>query len=119
MRCKFNIHGGDNCGLIVRYQGQKRFYALEFEHGIAKIVRHYYDDITVLAEAPFAFVPDQLYPVSFSAVGSRLIATVGELELTAEDDVIKDGGCGYHATLALCGTRETEIEVKTCYSESI
>ena len=119
MRCKFNIHGGDNCGLIVRYQGQKRFYALAFEHGSVRIVKHYYDEVKVLAEAPFTFVPDRLFPVSFSAIGSRLTATVEGLELTAEDDTIRSGGCGYHATLALCGTRETEIEVKTCYSESI
>ena len=119
MRCKFNIHGGDNCGLIVRYQGQKRFYALAFEHGSVRIVKHYYDEVKVLAEAPFAFVPDRLFPVSFSAIGSRLTATVEGLELTAEDDTIRSGGCGYHATLALCGTRETEFEVKTCCSESI
>ncbi|MBR4076962.1 MAG: hypothetical protein IKK25_08900, partial [Lentisphaeria bacterium] len=119
MRCKFNIHGGDNCGLIVRYQGQKRFYALAFEHGSVRIVKHYYDEVKVLAEAPFAIVPDRLFPVSFSAIGSRLTATVEGLELTAEDDTIRSGGCGYHATLALCGTREAEFEVKTCYSESI
>lgn len=119
MRCQFNIHGGDSCGMILRYQGVKRFYALEFGNGLAKIVKHYYDDVVTLAETPCTFVPDQLYPVVFSATGSKLSAAIGDTVLAAEDDTLRDGGCGFHATLALCGVRELEVEAETCCSESI
>lgn len=119
LRCQFNIHGGDNCGLILRYQGQKRFYALEFEQGMVKIVKHFYDEVKTLAEVPFSYVPDQLYPIEFSAIGAKLSAKIGEIELNAEDDALRDGGCGVHATLAFCGIRELKVEAEVCYSESI
>ncbi len=119
LRCQFNIHSGDNCGLLLRYQGQKRFYALEFEHGTARIVKHYYDDVCVLAEMPCSFVPDQLYPVSFSANGDTLTATVDGKELTAVDGTIRNGGCGFHGSCVLFGFREVEMEAVTCYAGDI
>ena len=119
MNCEFNIHGGDRCGLLLRYQGQKRFYALEFEHGFAKIVKHYYNTVETLAEMSFAYVPDQLFTISFRADGDRLTAVVDGKEMTAEDSTIRNGGCGFHNTLSMSGTRNLQIGAETCYSASI
>ncbi len=109
MSCRYTVQAGDSWGLLVCYQGQKRFYALEISRDAAKIVRHYYDDVTTLAEIPCTMVQGEWYPVEISAKDGKITAVIGSQTLSAADSVMTDGGCGFFAATAATAAESVRI----------
>ncbi len=109
MACKFSIHAAELCGLLFCYQGQKRYYSLEFAGGMAKIVRHYYDDVTTLAEIPCKMEQDKWYDITISARDGNITATIDNEKLIVTDTIMTNGGCGFLASMANCNAKEIRI----------
>ncbi len=107
--CLYSIHAADSCGLLICYQGQKRFYALELAGGTAKIIRHYYDDATALAEIPCRWEQDEWKQISLSAKDGIISASIGEQMFSAKDNILTDGGCGFFAEMATCAAKDVRI----------
>jgi hypothetical protein len=89
------------CGVGVRVQGMRRYYALLLTFtahgiGIVQLVR-VLDGATLLAEAPFAWKYDQRYVFDLSIVGNDLRGIVqmpdgNSVSLDARDDMLEGGG---------------------------
>ena len=89
------------CGVGVRVQGMRRYYALLLTFtahgiGIVQLVR-VLDGATLLAEAPFAWKYDQRYVFDLSIVGNDLRGIVhmpdgDSATLDARDGVLEGGG---------------------------
>ncbi len=114
MSCRYSIHAADSCGLLICYQGQKRFYALEFAGGTAKIQRHYYDDVTVLAEMVCPWEQDEWKQITLSAKDGIISAAIGGHTLSVCDNTMTDGGCGFFAEMATCAVQDVEITADFC-----
>ncbi len=112
MTCQFSLRNGDACGLIFCYQGQKRFYALEFGGGKVRLVKRYYDERVTLAELPCIMEFDKLENISVSVNDGLISASVGEIKLSAKDDTMIDGGCGFFAETATCFAQNLKISAE-------
>ena len=112
----FSIHHADRCGLIVRYQGMERYYALVFEEDKVRFIKRFYGKETVLAEADCAPVPDEWFRISVRAHGAELSADAGGVKLEAEDDSFETGGAGFFTEMGVCAHRAVEIGATVAYS---
>lgn len=88
---KFSLH--ERGGLVARSRGHRRYYAAVLSGGdTLRIVRHWDDGETVLAQTSFSY--EQFVPVALSlrvSVG-QITAKAGDVTLTAEDDASLPGG---------------------------
>lgn len=96
-------HMASACGLGVRVQGMRRYYALLLARdgsgaGVARLVRAL-DGDTVLAETPFAWEYYQSYAFELEATGAALRGTIrapggAGVTLSASDAMLDGGGIG-------------------------
>ncbi len=112
MQCQFKIHAADCCGLIIHYQGTKRYTALEFQNGTAKLVRHNDEDVTILQSVPFTPEPDTFFPISLAEDGKQITADINGIRLETEDHTFSRGGCGFFAEMGVCFIREVCINAQ-------
>lgn len=111
----FSIHHADRCGLIVRYQGMERYYALIFEEDKVRFVKRCYGKETVLAEAGCTPVPDEWFQVTVRAHGAELSAEAGGVKLEAEDRSFETGGAGFLTEMGVCAHGAVEIRAAVAY----
>ncbi|TVQ18857.1 MAG: ADP-ribosylglycohydrolase family protein [Spirochaetaceae bacterium] len=105
------IHGGDACGLVVRYQGRERYYAAIIDRDGIRVIRREYGADHLLATT---IVDGSAYePRRFA-----LRATGDTIELTHDDTVVLSlhdstyavGGAGLLIEQALIDVRDLRIE---------
>lgn len=109
-RCKFNVHLADRAGLLLHYQGMRRYYAVLFKPGKIMIVRNCYGE-TVLAEAPFDFEFERTWEVCAEAANGRIkVAVDGRELLCAVDDVFDCGGAGLMVESGMAGFHDIAVD---------
>ncbi|MEA4862900.1 MAG: ADP-ribosylglycohydrolase family protein [Victivallaceae bacterium] len=102
-RCKFNVHMADRAGILVHYQGMRRYCAVVFEPGRLAIVRNFYGE-TVLAETPFGFEYERTYDLNVEAAGGSIKVSVDGRELLSAADAMLDrGGAGLLVETGMAG----------------
>ncbi len=107
--CELRIHSADRAGILLHYQGMRRFYALLFSPGRIEIVRQFYGEQT-LAGRDFDWNFNQLYKVEFNVSAGRLSASVDGVEmLTAVDSALDGGGSGIAVDTGLVGFRAVDL----------
>ncbi|MGL6220021.1 MAG: ADP-ribosylglycohydrolase family protein, partial [Lacrimispora sphenoides] len=91
----FSLH--KTGGLVLRSVGHKRYYGAALE-GYEKAVVYMQKDKkrVILGEAPFSYVEDSRYELTFAAHGGKLTFSLnGEMVIQAEDDTYDCGGAGF------------------------
>jgi ADP-ribosylglycohydrolase len=95
-------------GVAARVRGLRRYYALRLvERRAVQLVRVLDDEITVLAEQPFAWDYYRTYDLRLQVVGDALTASIDDLRLAASDSALTSGAValfvedGYTATNAV------------------
>lgn len=89
------LHLGNHAGLVIRAQGQRRFYAaLVTRDGAVQIVRRCDEKCEVLASAPVSIPFETAFTMSVRANGGVLSASVGDVTITACDPTFADGAAG-------------------------
>ena len=89
------LHLGDYGGLVVRAQGLRRYYAARLvRSGLFQIVRLRDEVLTVMAESTFPVELEKAVSMSVTVTGSRIIAAVDGVSLTADDESFADGAIG-------------------------
>lgn len=100
------------CGIAVRVQGLKRYYAFVFcDDGIARIVREL-DGTSVLAETPYTLTPFACYELRFEVSNNQLRGYIdGKIVLSAIDDVqaLSGGALGILCDEGCFGVRDIAI----------
>ncbi len=110
MKCGFQIHAAARAGVLLRYQGMRRHYAVVFTKTALQIVRNRYGE-TVLAETPFEAEENRLYALEASACGDEIrIRVEGGPTLAVRDAAFDCGGAGFAVERGLAGFRALEIE---------
>ena len=107
-------HMVDSAGLAIRVQGLRRYYALLLSPGGAvRLVRQWYDETRILAEAPLAWEYGQTYLMALEGNGSHLSAWVnGEKLFEAEDPThpLLSGAVGLVCSEGRTATRAVKVE---------
>ncbi|MBP1852931.1 ADP-ribosylglycohydrolase family protein [Rhizobium halophytocola] len=101
------LHLGDHGGLVIRAEGQRRYYAARLTRkGELQIVRRRDEQEDVLASVPLEIPFETAFTMTVSASGERLSAAVGDTVAEATDPAYKGGAAGLiiHAG-ALSATR--------------
>ena len=110
LRCDLKIHAAARAGVLLRYQGMRRHYAVVFTKTALQIVRNLYGE-TVLAQIPFEAEENRLYALEVSAVGDAIrVAVDGAEALVAHDVALDCGGAGFLVERGLAGHRELRID---------
>ncbi|HEY3331068.1 MAG TPA: ADP-ribosylglycohydrolase family protein [Capsulimonadaceae bacterium] len=90
-------HMVDELGVVARYQGMERYYALILNRdGKARLIKRYYGD-TVLADTPFDIEFGKRYDISIEVAGDRVVGFVNGTELVSAVDAsstLAGGGMG-------------------------
>lgn len=96
------IHSGEDAGLIVRCQGRRRYYAARLTRNDRfQIVRVCDGETAVLAEQSFTRALEAELPMTVTARGETLTATIGDARISASDNTAQafsDGGIGLMVT---------------------
>ena len=100
-------------GLVLRYQGTRRFYAVVLA-GRTLQIRRYCHGMTVLAETAYETAPGQFLAMKAEAAGDRIAVSIDGVErLSAKDGALANGGAGYCVESGVCAFRETRVVAKT------
>jgi len=111
LSARVKIHLADKAGILARYQGLQRYVALVQTRDRLQLVRRWYGNDTVLAEAPSAWAPDSLHEVRLVCRGSRITGSCdGTLILEAEEPVLDRGGAGFVFERGVMGFRDVVVE---------
>lgn len=106
---EFNIHMADRAGIIARYQGLQRYYALVQQGGKLLLIRQYYGE-TVLGEIKHAWATDAWHTLALKCEGEKITAYCdGKAILTATDDKLTCGGAGYLGEMAKFGFKGASV----------
>ncbi|WP_148239468.1 heparinase II/III family protein [Ruania zhangjianzhongii] len=85
-------------GLTFRYHDSHNYYRaniLKSREGVQlQLVKVYAGELTVLAETDLPIDADSAHTLSISAVGSHLVATVGDTSIAVDDTRLSTGGVG-------------------------
>jgi len=107
----FSIHHADRCGLLLRYQGMERYYALIFEQDKARLIKRLYGKETILAEADFCPAPDARFNIGFHAHATKLTVEIdGNALLSADDPAFDGGGAGFFTEMGVCAHGTVQIK---------
>jgi ADP-ribosylglycohydrolase len=83
-------------GLVARVRGHRRYYAGIVEDQTARIIKRRDEQVTVLAEAPFAYAENGKLKFEVTVTGNRIVLAVnGRKLLEATDDEYVSGGAGF------------------------
>ena len=89
------LHLGDYGGLVIRAEGQRRYYAARITRkGELQIMRRKDDEETVLASTALAIPFETAFQMVVSAKADQLSATVGDTGVTASDSAFAGGAAG-------------------------
>ena len=89
------LHLGAYGGVIVRAEGQRRFYAARLTRdGKLQIVRRKDETETVLTEKPLDIAFETAFTLTVSVSGNRIEAQAGDCVVTAEDAAFPGGAAG-------------------------
>ena len=95
-----NMHYGKNAGIIFRYKGLKRYYALEicYFSRIIRLVKYYDRKTFILKSFNFKFEYDENIPVSILLKGSKFSFKAKNLSFSFIDNsklFLNNGGYGF------------------------
>jgi len=83
-------------GLIARSKGHRRYYAAVIGGGKASIIMRMADEVKVLAETDFNYIPGHWYDFQFTVKGETLTMMIDRTEIvTCEDSTYSCGAAGY------------------------
>ena len=92
--CTLNIHCAERAGVVVDYQGLRRFHAVFLTHGRLQVVRNYYGE-TLLFDAPTDVAEDRDVRMEVTSDNGALsIALDGSPAASVRDDMLTCGGAG-------------------------
>ena len=118
IECNFKIHAADEAGIMFHWQGMKRYCAVVFTKSSVRIVREYYGR-TILAETPFTCKGDQMYHVKIAAPEGRILLEIdGKEILSAKQDGLTSGGCGFLTCFGICGFSDLSIRAEISRRET-
>lgn len=109
---RVKIHLADKAGILVRYQGLQRYLALvqDRTQGRLKLVRRWYGEDVVLAEAPLLWNLDEFHELRLTCRGARVVGECdGTLRLEAEEPLLDRGGAGFLFERGLIGFRDVRV----------
>ncbi len=107
------VHGGDACGLVVRYQGRERYYAAIIDREGVRLIRREYGADHVLATARRDGSLYELHRMRMSAAGERIsVEWDGKPILSATDATYAAGGAGLLMEQALIDVHSLRIEAR-------
>ena len=113
VQAKFSSLLADAAGLVLRYQGTRRFYAVVLA-GRTLQIRRYCHGMTVLAETAYETAPGQFLAMKAEAAGDRIAVSIDGVErLSAKDGALANGGAGYCVESGVCAFRETRVVAAT------
>ena len=99
-----HIHLAKRTGLLVRYQGLRRYIALLKTAGTLQLVKQHY-------EVSMAWKPDEDHHLRLACVGKKLTVWCDEGLVFVEEDLpFLCGGAGYYVEEGLCGFRSTTVQ---------
>jgi hypothetical protein len=102
LECDFLVHSGDTSGIIIRYQGRRRFLALLFRQGQVVLVRRLYSELSVLGRSDFPWRHDTVYHVQLGVSGERVVAAIDDNRIIdARDGRLSAGGFGFFVETGL------------------
>ena len=113
LRCGFRIHAAERAGVLLRYQGLRRHYAVWFTRTAVQIVRNCYGE-KVLAEAPLVLKENQTYALEARVEGESIRVSIDACPVLAVRDATFDcGGAGFAVARGLAGFRGLSIAATT------
>ena len=105
-----NIHLAKRVGLIVRYQGLRRFIGILKTTDTIQLVRRYYGE-SVIRELPMIWKPDEDHHIRVSCSGEQITVWCdGDKLFEEEESQLLCGGAGYFIEEGLSGFRNTSVE---------
>lgn len=103
------IHCADQAGIMVRYQGLRRYVALLFAPGVVRLVRVCYEE-QVLGEKPLAWEVDEAHTVKAVATGDTITFFVdGKRLFEHAEQELHDGGVGFVVETGVAGMRRMRV----------
>jgi ADP-ribosylglycohydrolase len=110
LSARVKIHMADRGGILVRYQGLRRYIALVKTPDKLQLVMHYYGD-TVLDEVRCRWKVDDLHKVRLTCKGKQIEAWCdGKKVLSGTDDKLGRGGAGFVFEKGIIGFRDVRID---------
>ena len=111
LRANLGIHMADEAGLIVRYQGLRRYYALVQRAGKFQLIRQLYGE-SVLAEVAHEWATDDFHHLRLCCQGNTFTAYCDDrLLFTVNDTSFAGGGAGFFARMGKIAYRDAAIEL--------
>jgi ADP-ribosylglycohydrolase len=103
------IHCADGAGIMVRYQGLRRYLALVKTQDEILLVRRCYEE-TVLARAPLTWDVDTLHTLMLTARGPSIVAFAdgGQLFKHTETE-LTSGGAGFVVDTGVMGVKRLSV----------
>ena len=113
--CTLNIHSAERAGVILNYQGLRRFSAVFLSHGRLLVIRNLYGE-TVLFDAPADVAEDRDVRLEVSTANGVIdVALDGAPAASVRDDALDCGGAGLcidSGCFALVGDLRLSAEVR-------
>ncbi len=111
--CDFKIHAADRAGIVFRYQGLCRYYAVVKTRTGLELIRNHYSE-TVLASIPLSWENDRRYRLEVTLRGPAITVSLeGREVLKAFDGAFPAGGAGFMVENGLAGVAALRIEAIT------
>jgi ADP-ribosylglycohydrolase len=106
---EFAVHCADKAGILVRYQGLRRYIALVKTADAIQLVRPLYEE-KVLAEKKLAWNVDEVHSLRLTAKGNTITAWCDGAKLFEhKEDVLLAGGVGYLVETGVAGFRKFSV----------
>ena len=107
---KIIIHLAHRAGLIVRYQGLRRYVGLLKTKGTIQLIRQY-NGMTILHEVPMVWSPDEEHELRIVCSGQQISIWIDAIFFFEIEEIeLLSGGAGYFIEEGLAGFRKTTIE---------
>lgn len=107
---QFKIHSADRAGILLHYQGLKRWIGVIFSRQDLRIIRNLYGEET-LAQTNFIYQENRVMQLDICSCGSRIDVSIdGKNVLSASDDQLKSGGAGMYLDYGCAGFGRFAIE---------
>lgn len=92
--CTLTTHCSDKAGIVLNYQGLRRYYAVVISHSTLKVIRYYYGE-TVLFSRAVNIAEDEPFRLDASVGdGEIMVVLNGGESVIVHDDYLKSGGAG-------------------------
>lgn len=106
---RLKIQAADSCGIVLRYQGLLRYYAIRFNKTELQIVRNFYGE-TILASTDWVSEYGDFINLTAEVKGESIRVCIdGKEVVEVADGVIADGGAGMFVESGVAGFKQLEI----------